>query len=73
MGHSGSMCLTDTIFLQMHVTFCEYSVEAERGVGSYQCGLGVQQLTSVDLAAWTKVSPLIMSAYHSWHSANSHV
>jgi len=26
IGHSSSMCLTDKIFLQMHVTFCEYSV-----------------------------------------------
>ena len=51
----------------------DHSVEWKRGggVGSYQCGLGVQQLTSVDLAARTKVSPLIMSGYHSWHSANS--
>ena len=26
MGHSSSMCLTDKIFLQTHVTFCEYLV-----------------------------------------------
>ena len=24
IGHSSSMCLTDKIFLQTHVTFCEY-------------------------------------------------
>ena len=26
IGHSSSMCLTDKIFLQTHVTFCEYLV-----------------------------------------------
>ena len=26
IGHSGSMRLTDTVFLQTHVTFCEYLV-----------------------------------------------
>ena len=26
IGHSDSMCLTDRIFLETHVTFCEYSV-----------------------------------------------
>ena len=26
MGHSSSICLTDRIFLQTHVTFCEYLV-----------------------------------------------
>ena len=26
MGHSSSMCLTDKIFLQTHVIFCEYLV-----------------------------------------------
>ena len=26
LGHSSSMCLTDRIFLQTHVTFCEYLV-----------------------------------------------
>ena len=26
IGHSSSMCLTDMIFLQTHVTFCEYLV-----------------------------------------------
>ena len=24
IGHSSSICLTDRIFLQTHVTFCEY-------------------------------------------------
>ena len=26
IGHSSSKCLTDRIFLQTHVTFCEYLV-----------------------------------------------
>ena len=26
IGHSSSMCLKDSIFLQTHVTFCEYLV-----------------------------------------------
>ena len=26
IGHSSSMCLTDRILLQMHVTFCQYLV-----------------------------------------------
>ena len=45
IGHSSSMCLTDEIFLQTHVTFCEYLVFLESVTdspwrGACQCHYG---------------------------------